>query len=59
MTSESYEEIMADEKIAIVTGSAKGIGRGIAKRLAADNYTIIVNYLHDAAAAQDQPLVSG
>lgn len=44
---------MADEKIAIVTGSAKGIGRGIAKRLAADNYTIIVNYQNDASAAQE------
>ncbi len=44
---------MADERVAIVTGSAKGIGRGIAKRLAADGYTIIVNYQHDAAAAQE------
>ncbi|MBI5031802.1 MAG: SDR family oxidoreductase [Chloroflexi bacterium] len=44
---------MADEKIAIVTGSAKGIGRGIAKRLAADNYTVIVNYQNDANAAQE------
>jgi NAD(P)-dependent dehydrogenase (short-subunit alcohol dehydrogenase family) len=44
---------MADEHIAIVTGSAKGIGRGIAKRLAAAGYTIVVNYQHDAAAAQE------
>lgn len=44
---------MADERIAIVTGSAKGIGRGIAKRLAADGYTIVVNYQHDSAAAQE------
>lgn len=44
---------MADERIAVVTGSAKGIGRGIAKRLAADGYTIVVNYLHDAPAAQE------
>ena len=44
---------MADEKIAIVTGSAKGIGRGIAKRLAADGHTLVVNYQRDAAAAQE------
>ncbi len=44
---------MADERIAIVTGSGKGIGRGIAKRLAAEGYTIVVNYQHDANAAQE------
>ncbi len=44
---------MADERIAIVTGSAKGIGRGIAKRLAEDGYTIVVNFQHDSAAAQE------
>jgi len=44
---------MADEKVAIVTGSAKGIGRGVAKRLAADGFTLIVNYNHDDAAAQE------
>jgi 3-oxoacyl-[acyl-carrier protein] reductase len=44
---------MPEEKIAIVTGSAKGIGRGIAARLAQDGYTIVVNYLRDAGAAQE------
>jgi 3-oxoacyl-[acyl-carrier protein] reductase len=44
---------MADERIAIVTGSAKGIGRGIAQRLAQDGYTIVVNYLRDSGAAQE------
>ncbi len=43
---------MPDERIAIVTGSAKGIGRGIAQRLAADGFTIVVNYQHDGAAAE-------
>lgn len=44
---------MADERIAVVTGSGKGIGRGIAKRLAAEGYTIVVNYQHDTNAAQE------
>ncbi len=44
---------MADERIAIVTGSSKGIGRGIAQRLAQDDYTVVVNYLRDSGAAQE------
>lgn len=44
---------MAAEKIAIVTGSSKGIGRGIAARLAQDGYTLVVNYWRDADAAQE------
>lgn len=44
---------MADERVAIVTGSGRGIGRGIAKRLAADGIIVVVNYRNDAAAAQD------
>jgi NAD(P)-dependent dehydrogenase (short-subunit alcohol dehydrogenase family) len=42
---------MADERVAIITGSGKGIGRGIAKRLAADGVTVVVNYRSDHAAA--------
>jgi 3-oxoacyl-[acyl-carrier protein] reductase len=44
---------MADESVAIVTGSGKGIGRGIAARLAADGCTVVVNYRSDEAAAQE------
>ncbi len=32
------------DKIAVVTGSSKGIGAGIAKRLASEGATVIVNY---------------
>ena len=44
---------MAEERVAIITGSGKGIGRGIAQRLASDGMTIVVNYHQDARAAQE------
>jgi 3-oxoacyl-[acyl-carrier protein] reductase len=44
---------MNDERVAIVTGSGKGIGRGIAERLARDGYNVVVNYRRDAGAAHE------
>jgi len=38
-------------KIAVVTGASRGIGRGIAWRLARDGAEVIVNYQGDAQAA--------
>lgn len=39
-------------KIALVTGSSRGIGAGIAKRLARDGIGVAVNYARDLAAAE-------
>ena len=40
-------------KVAVVTGSSKGIGKACAIRLAKDGYTVVVNYSRsdDEAAA--------
>jgi len=40
-------------RVAIVTGSSRGIGRGIALRLAQDGFNVVVNYQSNAAKAQE------
>jgi 3-oxoacyl-[acyl-carrier protein] reductase len=38
-------------KIALITGGSRGIGSGVAKRLAADGASVAITYTKDAAAA--------
>jgi 3-oxoacyl-[acyl-carrier protein] reductase len=40
-----------NEKVALITGGSRGIGAGIAKRLAADGAAVVITYAKDAKAA--------
>ncbi|MGE2836855.1 SDR family NAD(P)-dependent oxidoreductase [Mycobacterium sp. SMC-4] len=42
-----------DGRIAVVTGSSRGVGRAIALRLAADGAAVAVNYRREAGAADE------
>ena len=41
------------DKVAVVTGSSRGIGRAIALRLAAEGAAVVVNYQRNQAAAEE------
>jgi 3-oxoacyl-[acyl-carrier protein] reductase len=41
------------ERVAIVTGGSRGIGRGVALALGRENWTVVVNYAANAGAAKE------
>jgi NAD(P)-dependent dehydrogenase (short-subunit alcohol dehydrogenase family) len=47
------EQLPLHGKFALVTGSSRGIGRGIALRLAERGAAVAINYVNDEAAARD------
>ena len=52
MADFTNNEFRLDGKVAIVTGSSRGIGRAIAETLARDGATVVINYSKSADAAK-------
>ena len=48
-----------DDKVAIVTGAAQGIGRGIATKLAAEGATVVVSDINEPTAKETAEAIGG
>ena len=49
----AYEGATLDGKVALITGSGRGIGKGIALELASRGASIVINYANTAKGAED------
>jgi 3-oxoacyl-[acyl-carrier protein] reductase len=47
------ESLSLDGKIAVITGSSRGIGRAIARELASRGASVVINYLNSSQAAYE------
>src|SRR5689334_16107513 len=48
------EDVMSEPaKVALITGATRGIGRGIALGVAREQFSCVINYARNAAAAQE------
>lgn len=51
MSETSAEPLQSNNRVAIVTGGSRGIGRQTAQRLAADGFAVVINYARNDAEA--------